>query len=210
MCVVGFFFFFFFFFVIFFFFFFSFFVGRGGWGSWGFFFFFGKILFSFLFFLWLHLWPMEVPRLGAELGLQLLGYVTATATPVQAASVTYTKACGNAGSLTHLERPEIKPASSRTLARLLTHWATMETSFFGNLYLFLIFVPLFGFILVTDQTCQKSAYFTIKVFFFSFWYYWLVMLLVAFYFTNFCLTFSKSSFTFFRVVIVFSCFSCKP
>ena len=31
------------------------------------------------FFLGLHLWPMEVPRLGVELELQLLAYVAARA-----------------------------------------------------------------------------------------------------------------------------------
>ena len=33
----------------------------------------------FFFFLWLHLWHMEVPRLGVELELQLSAYTTATA-----------------------------------------------------------------------------------------------------------------------------------
>ena len=37
-----------------------------------------EIFFSFVF-LGLHLWRMEVPRLGAELELQLLAYATATA-----------------------------------------------------------------------------------------------------------------------------------
>ena len=41
--------------------------------------------FSFLSFLFVfvgpHLWPMEVPRLGVELELQLLAYTTATAVP---------------------------------------------------------------------------------------------------------------------------------
>ena len=46
---------------------------------------------------------MDVPRLGVELELQLPAYTTATATlhAIQAASVTYTTAYGNAGSLTH-------------------------------------------------------------------------------------------------------------
>ena len=51
-----------------------------------------------LFFFFLHLWHMDVPRLGI--------YATATATPdpghgIQAASATYTIAHGSAGSLTH-------------------------------------------------------------------------------------------------------------
>ena len=45
-----------------------------------------EILFYFLFFglsvfLGLHLWYMEVPRLGVQLELQLLAYCTATAMP---------------------------------------------------------------------------------------------------------------------------------
>ena len=35
----------------------------------------------FFFFLWLHLWHMEVPRLGLKSELQLLAYITATTTP---------------------------------------------------------------------------------------------------------------------------------
>ena len=42
---------------------------------WGFF-----CLFGFFCFLWLHMWHMEVPRLGVESELQLLAYTTATAT----------------------------------------------------------------------------------------------------------------------------------
>jgi len=35
---------------------------------------------AFIFFLGLHLWHMEVPRLGVKLELQLPAYTTATAT----------------------------------------------------------------------------------------------------------------------------------
>ena len=56
---------------------------------------------------------MEVPRLGAESELLLSAYATATETQIQAASVTYTTARGNAGSLTHWERPWIEPTSSQ-------------------------------------------------------------------------------------------------
>jgi len=38
-------------------------------------------LFIFACFLGLHLWPIEVPRLGVKLEQQLLAYTTATATP---------------------------------------------------------------------------------------------------------------------------------
>ena len=44
-------------------------------------------------FLGLHLWYMEVPRLGVQSELQQLG--------IRAASATYTTAHGNTGSLTH-------------------------------------------------------------------------------------------------------------
>ena len=44
---------------------------------------------------------MEVARLGIELEMQLLAYATATAMRIQAMSIPYTTAHGNAGSLTH-------------------------------------------------------------------------------------------------------------
>ena len=50
-------------------------------------------LYLLLLSLELHLRHMEVPRLGVEWESQLHG--------IQAASATYTTACGNAGSLTH-------------------------------------------------------------------------------------------------------------
>ena len=46
---------------------------------------------------------------------------------VQAASATYTTAHGNAGSLTHLARPGIKPATSWFLVGFINHCATMGT-----------------------------------------------------------------------------------
>ena len=44
---------------------------------------------------------MEVPRLGAELELQLLAYATATATQDPSHICAYTTAHGNARSWTH-------------------------------------------------------------------------------------------------------------
>ena len=41
----------------------------------------GFFFFFFLVFLGLHPWPMEAPRLGVKLELQLPAYATATATP---------------------------------------------------------------------------------------------------------------------------------
>ena len=39
-----------------------------------------RIFFFFFFFLWPYLWHMDIPRLGIEPELQLLGYTTATTT----------------------------------------------------------------------------------------------------------------------------------
>ena len=61
-----------------------------------------NVFLNFFVFLGLHLWHMEVPRLGVEWELQLPAYTTATATQgIRAASVTYTTVHGNNGSLTH-------------------------------------------------------------------------------------------------------------
>ena len=62
---------------------------------------------SFIFFVFLgpHPWHMEVPTLEAESELLPLAYTTAMAMPD--------------GSLTHLARPGIEPASSWTLCRVL-------------------------------------------------------------------------------------------
>ena len=46
---------------------------------------------------------------------------------IWAASVTYTAAYSNAGSLTDWARPGIKPTSSLIRVGFLTHWATIET-----------------------------------------------------------------------------------
>ena len=58
---------------------------------------------------------MKVPRLGAELELQLLAYTTAIATR----DPSYTTVHGNARSLTHWVRPEIEPKSSWMLVRFV-------------------------------------------------------------------------------------------
>ena len=52
-------------------------------------------------FLWLHLWHMEVLRLGVELELPLGPMPQPHQHQMRAASVTYTTACINTGSLTH-------------------------------------------------------------------------------------------------------------
>ena len=59
-------------------------------------------LFKRYFFLGLHPWHKEVPRLGFQLELQLPAYATATAPlDLSARSAPYTVAHGNPGSLTH-------------------------------------------------------------------------------------------------------------
>ena len=52
-------------------------------------------------FLGLHLWHMEVPRLGVELELQLPPIPQPQQHQIRAESATYTTAHNNAGSLTH-------------------------------------------------------------------------------------------------------------
>ena len=69
-----------------------------------------SFLFSFIFFSGLHLWHIEVPRLGVEPELQLLACTTAY---------------GNTRSLTHWGKLGIKPTSSEILVRFLTQWATV-------------------------------------------------------------------------------------
>ena len=60
-----------------------------------------SVLSFFLFcFLGPHPWHMEVPRLRVKSKLQLLAYATSQPCQIWAGSVTYTTACGNAGSLT--------------------------------------------------------------------------------------------------------------
>ena len=54
---------------------------------------------------------MEIPSLGVESELQLLAYITATATEDPSHVCDYTTAHGNTGSLTHWARPEIEPAT---------------------------------------------------------------------------------------------------
>ena len=66
-------------------------VGRGA----GFFLFFPGLL-------RLHLWHMEVPRLGVESEPQLLAYTTTTAMPIRDAFATHTIAPGNARSFNPL------------------------------------------------------------------------------------------------------------
>ena len=74
---------------------------------------------------------------------------------VRAASVTYTTAHGNNGSLTDWARSEIKPASSWILVRFVNHWATTGTP---RVYIFFFFACLFVglFFRATPGACGGS------------------------------------------------------
>ena len=84
----------------------------------------------------LHLQHMEVPRLGAELELQLPAYTTATATWDLSHAWDCCAAHGNAGSLTHWVRSGIEPVSSwyKLGLLLLSH---NENSWFVCLFYYL-------------------------------------------------------------------------
>ena len=85
-------------------------------------------LFSFL---GLHLWHMEVSRLGIESELQLLAHTTATATLDLNHIFNLHCRLGHTGSWTHWARPGIEPMSSWILLGFLTHWATVGTPISG-------------------------------------------------------------------------------
>ena len=68
--------------------------------------------FFFFFFLWPHMWCMEVPRLGVLSKLQLTPMPQSLQYQIWATFETYTAAYSNRGSLTHWARPGIKPATS--------------------------------------------------------------------------------------------------
>ena len=87
-------------------------------------------IFHFFFFLELHSWHMEVPRLGVKSELQLLAYATVTATQESSCICDYTTAQGNARSLTHPARPGIEPTSLWILVGFINHWAMMGTPWF--------------------------------------------------------------------------------
>ena len=84
-------------------------------------------LFIYLLFLGAHLWHMEVPRSGVKSELQLLAYTTATTMldlscvcDLHHSSWQRQIAHGNARSLIHWARPEIEPASSWILVRIVS------------------------------------------------------------------------------------------
>ena len=80
------------------------------------------------FFLGPHLRQMEVPRLGVESELQLLAYITATATPDLSFIWDLHCSLQQHQSLTHRARPGIEPVSSWTLCWILNLLSHSENS----------------------------------------------------------------------------------
>ena len=78
------------------------------------------IFFPFFAFLGLHPRHMEVPRLGLNQSCSRQPMPQWQQCGIQGATVTYTTAHSNAGSLTHWPRPGIKPASSQILVRFIS------------------------------------------------------------------------------------------
>ena len=79
-----------------------------------------SFFFFFFVFLGLHPWHTEAPRLGVELEPKWLATPQPQQCRTRAMSVTYTIACGNAGSSTHWARQGNEPASSWTLVRFVS------------------------------------------------------------------------------------------
>ena len=99
------------------------------------------ILFYFSFFLWPHLWHMEVPRLGVELELQLLATATATAMPDLSHICKLHHSSQQHWILTHWTRPGIKPVSSWILVSFLNSWVAtgMPLFLFSSLFIKIFF-----------------------------------------------------------------------
>ena len=102
--------------------------------------------FFFLFFLFRATpvaYAYESSRLGVTSELQQSAYTTATAMPDPICICNlYHNFYSSTGSLTHWVRPAIKPSSSWTLVRFLTHWATMGTPDISLLFFFFFFPTL--------------------------------------------------------------------
>ena len=84
--------------------------------------------FGLFIFVGLQTWHMEVPRLGGSIrSCSCRPMLQPQQHGIPATSVTYTTAHSNARSLTHWERPGIKPTSSWMLVGFTNPWATMGT-----------------------------------------------------------------------------------
>ena len=110
------------------------------------------LLFFFFAFLWKQKnpWHMEVPRSRGRIGaiaasLHHSCWFTPQAQQCQipTASVTYTTAHGDAGSLTHWARPGIEPTTSWFLVRFVNPWAMTGTPSHSFLFFLNFFSPRF-------------------------------------------------------------------
>ena len=87
--------------------------------------FFSFLSFSFPF--WPYPWHMEVPRLGSNRSCSRQPIPEPQQCRIQATSVTFTTAHGNAGSLAYWARSWIKPVYSWKLVGFVNCWATTGT-----------------------------------------------------------------------------------
>ena len=78
-------------------------------------------------FLELHLWHVEIPRLGVELELQLPAYATATATQDLSRVCELRHSSRNARSLTHWVRPRDQPPNLMVPSRIHFHCPTTRS-----------------------------------------------------------------------------------
>ena len=118
-------------------------------------------LFYFItfFFLWPHLWHVEVLRLGVESELQPMPQPLQH--QIQGTCVTHTAACSNTGSLTHWVKPGIEPEHSQRQCWVLNPVSLNGTSHLYTFkFLLLLLLRMFppGALLKTDfpLTCLAN------------------------------------------------------
>ena len=109
------------------------------------------LLFIYLFilvFLGLHLWHVDVSRLGVTLNLLLPAYARVTGTRDPSYICDLQHSSRQCRCLTHWAKPGIKPASSQILVGVINRWAQRELpafSFFLSFFFFLMnFLNFFG------------------------------------------------------------------
>ena len=83
-------------------------------------------IYLFTCFLGLHLWHMEVPRLGVNWSYSCQPTPQPQQRRIRAASVTYTTAQGNTRSLTHSARPGMEPTTSCLLVGFVSEAPPQE------------------------------------------------------------------------------------
>ena len=107
------------------------------------------LLFIYLFilvFLGLHLWHVDVSRLGVTLNLLLPAYARVTGTRDPSYICDLQHSSRQCRCLTHWAKPGIKPASSQILVGVINRWAQRELpafSFFLSFFFFFFFDEFF-------------------------------------------------------------------